>query len=294
MSELNFKVDEQKCIHCGLCVKDCITSVLEQQDSNSVPKAVAPHRCIACQHCMAICPVGAISVFNKNPDESEKLYSQNSDMILNLIKSRRSNRQYKHENIAPDIMQKLKDMLPWVPTGCNYHKLHFSFIDEVSVMDEFRNYTNNKIVNALTKAPVKAVMERFAPFTKAFINGDDVVFRGAPHMLVVSNAVKAPCAKEDAVIAISYFELYAQSLGIGTCWCGYGEMVLKVFPELCEYLEIPEGYSPQYVMLFGHKEVNYQRSIQPEPVSIVSAKAERIQKLSVGKKLKRCFWNFIR
>lgn len=294
MSELNFKVDEQKCIHCGLCVKDCITSVLEQQDSNSAPKAVAPQRCMACQHCMTICPVGAISVFDKNPDESEKLYSQNPDMVLNLIKSRRSNRQYKHENVSPDIMQKLKDMLPWVPTGCNYHKLHFSFIDDVNVMDEFRNYTNNKIVNALTKAPIKAVMEKFSSFTKAFINGDDIVFRGAPHMLVVSNSVKAPCAKEDAVIALSYFELYAQSLGIGTCWCGYGEMVMKVFPELCDYLEIPQGYSPQYVMLFGPKEVNYQRSIQPEPVSIVSAKAERIQKLSVGKKLKRCFWNFIR
>ena len=258
MSELNFKVDESKCIKCGLCVKDCIAMVIEQdKNNNDIPKAAAPNRCLACQHCMAICPVGAISVFDKNPDNSDKIYSQNPDMVLNLIKSRRSDRQYKHENLEADKMQKLKEMLPWIPTGCNYHKLHFSFIDDVNVMDEFRNYTNNKVINALTKAPIKLIVEKFSTYTKFFINGDDIIFRGAPHMLVVSNSVKAPCAKEDAVIAISYFEMYAQSMGIGTCWCGYGETVLKVFPELCEALEIPDGYAPQYVILFGPKAVNY-------------------------------------
>ncbi len=294
MSELNFKVDEQKCIHCGLCVKDCIAKVLSQPDNNSAPVASAPKNCLKCQHCMAICPVGAISILDKKPEESEKIYSQNPEMILNLIKSRRSDRQYKHENLEPDKMQKLKDMLPWIPTGCNYHKLHFAFIDDVNVMDEFRTYTNNKVINALTKKPIKAIMDKFSSLTKFFINGEDIIFRGAPHMLVVSNSVKAPCAKEDAIIALSYFEMYAQSMGIGTCWCGYGEMILKVFPELCEYLEVPSGYSPQYVMLFGPKAVNYQRSIQPENVDIVSAKSARIKKLSVGKTIKRYFWNLIR
>ncbi len=293
MAELNFKVDEKKCIHCGLCVKDCIAKVIEF-DENNIPNAKNSHRCIGCQHCLSICPVGAISIFDKNPDDSEKIYAQNPDMILNLIKSRRSDRQYKCENIDVKTMDKLKDMLKWVPTGCNYHKLHFSFIDNVEVMNEFRNHVNEKLINALTKTPIKTVGEKFSVYKNALLKGEDVIFRGAPHMLVVSNSVKAPCAKEDAIIALSYFEMYAQSLGLGTCWCGFGQMCLMLFPELCEYLEIPDGYQSGYVMLFGPKEVNYSRTTQPKEVLLTSVSKKGFTTLSIIDKVKRYFWNFIR
>lgn len=293
MEALNFKVDEQKCIHCGLCAKDCVAKVIELNE-NKNPYASAPQRCIGCQHCLAICPVGAISVFGKNPDDSDKIYAQNPDMILNLIKSRRSDRNFKQENVDADKLNKLKDMLSWVPTGCNYHALKFHFIDDIEVMNEFRAHVNNKIINALTKKPIKAVAENFSHYTKMILNGEDVIFRGAPHMLVVSNSLKAPCAKEDAVIALSYFELYAQSLGIGTCWCGFGQTCMMLFPELSEYLEIPEGYKSNYVILFGPKNVNYSRTTQPLKAETISAKKIGFEKLTAGKTIKRFFRNFLR
>lgn len=293
MQDIMFKVDENKCIHCGLCSKDCIAAVISM-DENNTPKATAPQRCIKCQHCLAICPVGAISILGKNPDELDKVYAQNPDMILNLIKSRRSDRQYKKENLDADKLNKLKNMLNWVPTGCNYRKLHFSFIDDIEVMNEFRDYTNKKIISALEKKPIKAVAEKFSNYAKLLLKGEDVIFRGAPHMVVVSNHVDAPCSKEDAIIALSYFELYAQSMGVGTCWCGLGDSCMKLFPELCEYMEIPDGYKPEYAMLFGPKEVNYSRTTQPNDVSVVSAKKIGFEKLTAGKTLKRYFWNFLR
>ena len=85
--------------------------------------------------------------FDKNPDDSEKVFAQNPDMILNLIQTRRSVRKYKQENVSPETIQKLKDMLKWVPTGCNYHRLHFSFIDDINVMNKFRNHVNEKIIH---------------------------------------------------------------------------------------------------------------------------------------------------
>lgn len=293
MENLNFKVDESKCIHCGLCAKDCIAGVISM-DENKTPKATAPQRCIGCQHCIAICPVGAISVFDKNPDDAEKVYAQNPDMILNLIKSRRSDRNFKLENVDKAKINKLKDMLAWVPTGCNCRKLHFSFIEDVEVMNEFREYTTNKVLSALEKKPIKAVAEKFSNYAKLLLKGHDVIFRGAPHMVVVANHVDAPCSKEDAIIALSYFELYAQSMGLGTCWCGLADSCMKLFPELCEYMGVPEGYKPEYVMLFGEKEVNYARTTQPEKVSIVSAQKTGFEKLTAGKTLKRYFWNFLR
>ena len=293
MENLNFKVDKEKCIHCGLCEKDCIGHVLGF-DKDGFPIVINEKACIACQHCLSVCPTSAISVFDKNPDESGQIYSQNPDMILNLIKSRRSQRLYKNENLSEEKIQKLKEMLKWIPTGCNYHKLHFSFIDDLEVMNEFRDHVNSKIVSALTEKHVKAVIEKFSPFANAFINGEDIIFRGAPHLLVVANPVKAPCAKEDVIIALSYFELYANSLGLGTCWCGFGEIAMKLFPELSEYLEIPEGYQAGYVMLFGEKDVNYARTTQPSEVSVVSAKKKGFEKVGFMQKIKRYFWNYIR
>ncbi len=293
MENINFKVDETKCIHCGLCEKDCICSVIKL-DENKTPKAVKPQNCIGCQHCFTICPVGAISIFGKNPDESEQIYSQNPDMILNLIKSRRSDRNFKNENIDRDKLQKLKDMLKYVPTGCNCHALQFSFIDDVEVMNEFRNHVNQKLIAGLTKKPIKAVVDKFSSIANALSSGEDVIFRNAPHMLVVSNSQKASCAKEDADIALSYFELYAQSLGIGTCWCGYMQTCMMLFPELSEYLSIPDGYKSEYVILFGNKSVNYQRTVQPDEVKIISAQKQGFDKLTAGKAAKRYFWNFIR
>ncbi len=293
MSELNFRVDENKCIHCGLCQKDCVAYVLDM-DTLNFPRANRPQQCIKCGHCMAICPVGAISIFNKNPENAEQIQIQNPDMILNLIKSRRSNRQYKKENVNKETLFKLKDMLKWVPTGCNAHSLYFSFIDDIEVMEEFRNYTNEKIINALKNKGIKMIADKFTPFLQHFLNGEDIIFRGAPHLVAVSNKVSAPCSKEDAIIALSYFELYAQSLGLGTCWCGFGDIALNAFPELCEYLKIPDGYKVQYVMLFGEKNANYARITQNEDVTIVSAEKTGIPKISTSGKLKRYFWNMIR
>lgn len=296
MVNKNLKIDENKCIHCKLCINDCIANSLEF-DENKIPRFAqgGENRCIKCQHCLAICPVGALSILNKNPDDSNLVLKEyNSDELLNLIQSRRSVRKFKSENVESDKLDKIKNMINWVPTGCNFHKLYFSFIDDIDTMNEFRDYVNAKIINIITKTPVKGLMNKFSSYKKAFLNGEDVIFRKAPHMVVVSVPVNAPCANIDPVIALSYFELYADSLGLGTLWCGFGQICLQAFPELCEYLEIPEGYKPGYVMLFGNPDVHYTRTTQPEPYDCVSVKKKSFKKLSLGRKIKRYMWNFTR
>ena len=159
-------------------------------------------------------------------------------------------------------------MLKWVPTGCNYHKLKFSFIDDVEVMNDYRNKVNTALKKVL--AEDEELAGKFGSFKDVLFRGEDLIFRGAPHLLVVSNDKNAPCSNEDGVIALSYFEMYAQSMGLGTCWCGFMKTILQIFPEFCKYLEIPENYDFCYAILFGEKSVNYQRTTQPDEVIIKS------------------------
>ena len=283
-------IDKEKCVRCGLCISDCISGCIAF-DNDNYPQTVDEKRCIACQHCLAICPTGALSFADKKPENSEEVEYND---ILRLIKSRRSVRQYKEEEIPAETMTKLKEMLPYIPTGCNSHALHFSIVETKSAMDIIRKRVNELLVKTLSSKAIAPLLDKFSKYKDALVNGEDVIFRNAPHMVVVSSPVTAPCATVDPIIALSYFELYAQHLGVGTCWCGFAEVCLKFFPEICEMLEIPSGYKPVYVMLFGIPKVKYQRTIQPDPYKISEIKEIHEKDSCFFCKAKRLITNFLR
>lgn len=267
---LNLKVDKEKCVKCGLCAKDCLVHAI-QINEEGYPYSNATN-CLGCQHCLAICPQGAISSFDLNPENSLTKANVASEEMFKLIANRRSCRQYKHENIDTEKMAKLKDMLNYVPTGCNFKDLHFSIIEDVNVMESVKDdlYTDlQKIVRFMPfgsgsklKSYKNAIMKR----------NNDFVFRNAPHAIIVSVNKKAPCKDIDPTIALSYFELYAQTLGLGTLWCGLGYWTIPLSKKVMKRLEIPKTHKIAYVMLFGNPAIDYKRSIQPEKYEFTTVK----------------------
>ena len=51
-------VNEEKCIKCELCIKECPVDVLKMGEKG--PEDIANTTCIACGHCVAVCPNAAI------------------------------------------------------------------------------------------------------------------------------------------------------------------------------------------------------------------------------------------
>lgn len=273
MDELKFRINTEKCIHCGLCINDCPPKILEADPDLGIPRVIEGmgSRCMKCQHCLAICPAGALSILGNSPDEAE----MNGHLpapadLLNLIKCRRSFRSYKHSNVDAATMKKLRDMLNWVPTGVNDHRLHFVFIDDVEVMDRFRKRVNEKVIELIGSGAPEG--KRFERYQSAILAGIDIIFRGAPHLVLAATPADAPCSEIDPVIALSYFELYAQSLGLGTVWCGLATWAFQALPEILQELHLPPGYLPGYTMLFGNTALKYQRGTLPEPCSVYTLK----------------------
>lgn len=259
MKNLSFSLDKGKCVKCGLCVSDCSSKVIKFGD-DGYPYSESDE-CLGCQHCLAICPTGAISVFGKNPEESLKNENMPSDeQMESLIKNRRSCRQFKLENVNPETINKLKDIMNWVPTGCNFKDLHFSFIEDYKNLDSIKERLYKKLKFLIKFMPVKGSLKRYK---NAILSGEDMIFRNAPHMVVVSVNKKAPCANIDPVIALSYFELYAQTLGVSTLWCGLAYKTLPLSKEVMKELGIPKSHKMAYAMMFGYPSINYKRAIQP-------------------------------
>ncbi len=267
---LHFVVNKDICIGCGRCIRDCLPQALEMSDE--IPVMAHEQRCIRCRHCLAVCPVGAVSFGGRAPAESTLLKDRfpSPEQMAVLMKGRRSVRRYKQENVDPTLLARVLDAAAHAPTGVNARRLHVTLIDNIEVMHTFR-----RNLYARLSAPDIVALLRNTPRADYFLQapalwskGVDVIFRHAPHCVIVSNAKDAPCRDQDPLIYLSYLELMAQSAGLGTLWCGLLYHALRLMPEFMSRLGIPETHELGYAMMLGVADVHYERTVEYGPAEI--------------------------
>ena len=269
VTQADFTLDSQACIGCGLCAGDCLPGALHMQDGR--PVLAAPERCMRCLHCLAVCPVGAVSMLGHSPQASQPLTGwPTPDSLEQLIKGRRSARQYRQENVAPPLLRRLLDVADHAPTGVCARQLHVAVIDDMAVLAALREevYTRLEALTTQGQLPDNPRIHYFAAAARLWKEGNDMIFRSAPHAVIVSNAKDAPCKEQDPLIYLSYFELMAQSLGLGTVWCGLLYWVLQLMPDLVPRLGIPDSHEVGYAMLLGYPALQYQRTVERGPADI--------------------------
>jgi nitroreductase/NAD-dependent dihydropyrimidine dehydrogenase PreA subunit len=263
---LDFHVDPGLCGRCGLCADDCLNGViaLEGEDFPNIP-ADREGNCIDCQHCLAICPEGALSIRGRHPGASLPFPPgalPSLDQVDLLVRGRRSVRQYRDENVDPELIARLLRALEHAPTGVNCRKLTFTVIQDKDLLARFRS----RVMAALVALCASGQMPEFASYLAQRVHlwsdqGRDFLFRGAPHLLLVSAPADAPTAAQDVPLTLAYFELLAQSAGLGTLWLGLLKRSLELLPELKALLDLPPDHG-YYPMLFGHPAVHYARTVQ--------------------------------
>jgi hypothetical protein len=129
-------------------------------------------------------------------------------------------------------------------------------------MQRFRLKVRDAILSALDSGRSAASLGNLARFARNFSpRGSDGLFRGAPHALIVSAPANAPCPEQDVPLALAYFELLAQSAGLGTVWWGMLKHTLETFPDLKPLLGIKPN-DVYYGMLFGMPSIQFARTVQ--------------------------------
>ncbi len=270
---LQFEINAERCIRCGLCAEDCPARIITMVDGFPALPRESESACIRCQHCLAVCPTGAVSIFGLSPDESRALagHYPASKQLETLIKGRRSVRRYRDENLDPALVQRLLEVAWHAPTGVNGRQVRFTVIDDRERLAAFRRETYAALADLARTGGLPEEKAFFAEFVRLWEErGTDVLFRGAPHLLVASAPRTCPTPLPDCLIALTYFELYAQCQGVGTVWDGLAKRAIdELAPALREHLGIPADHLLGYVMVFGPPAVTYRRTVQHGEAQIV-------------------------
>ena len=267
---VQFSIDTERCIQCGECVEDCPAGVISMEE---YPVLTNEAGCYRCQHCLTICPTAAVSILGLDAADSIPLTDKLPDPlgIEVLIKGRRSVRRYQDKNLPPELIDELLNIACYAPTGINVEDVLFTVVKERQVMNVLRD----EVLGQLTQLkdagtlPPSLVGQYLGFAVKSWRDErKDIIFRGAPHLLVTSAPKDSPCPIQDTHIALTTFQLMAHARGVGTLWDGMFMMALALCPSLGARIGIPEDHLVGFAMVFGAPAVEYHRTVQRGPATV--------------------------
>ena len=273
----HFTVDRSKCIKCGKCINVCSGMVLEF-GRDGCPEMKLFERfgwrgCWRCQHCLAVCPTGAISIFHKDPNESlAPPPREMGDYMERLITNRRSCRRFLDKNVDPEIITSMLTAMAAAPTGGNAQGVEYTVIDD---KDRVREIWKIAYAKMDSDAKRHVYTHSFNDFysgkmkeSEKTVRKGDLLFCGAPHLFISHERCAGKWAEDSKVncnIATAYFELLCAAHGLGTIIMSYpAEVLNELAPQARELLHIPRDHYTGLIVGFGYPEIPYTRGVQKD------------------------------
>lgn len=280
--------DETKCNGCGLCVEVCKDFNFQIINKKVELTSNPLFGCVACGHCMAICPTGAIEITGRelSSDDLFELPSKkgtaNYDQLLNLLKSRRSIREFKAKPVGNEILQKIIDAAATAPMGIPPSDVHLMILDSpekvrqfsedfcnflvslkwlvsgwfLTLMRPFWGKTNDQMMREFVKPIIKV-------YTESMTQRIDLVTYDAPLAIYFYGSPYTDPA--DSLIAATYAMIAGESLGLGSCMIGgihpfiqYGRKAKDLREKYGIKFKSREGL----FVIFGHPKVKYSKGIR--------------------------------
>ena len=263
------EVNLEKCVKCGICIDACPTRALVMGEDG--PEAGQPQNCNECGHCVAICPQGAID--NKkaplvNQPAVQEFPVLNEKTAQQFLRSRRSIRCYRKTAVPRDTLLKLVEIARFAPTASNRQGVSYLIIEDKEILKKVTEVTIEWMeAEVLKETPSHW---SFPIHIRAYReNGLDNILHDAPHLILAMASNDLSNGRENTIFSLAYLELFATSLGLGSCWAGLIEMcVFAKYGPLLELFKIPNGKVITGAVMLGYPKYKFKRLVDRNPLDV--------------------------
>ena len=257
-------IDPEKCNQDEICVKACPTAVIRMglPDEVPVPTPEFEEYCLTCGHCVAVCPTEAFSLSWLSPGKCppvRKEISLSGEQAEQFLRSRRSIRNFKDTPVERQKLEKLLEIACFAPSAKNSQPWHWTVIENPTDVRRLAGMVIDWMRSVIKKDPKQAEQRGMVRVVSAWDTGEERICRGAPHVIVVHGDKDYGFGAEDGALALSYFELFAPTLGLGSCWGGYFYSAVNAYPPLFEALGLPGDHRAYGAVMVGYAKLKYQR-----------------------------------
>jgi nitroreductase len=188
------------------------------------------------------------------------IQEEHMNEVFDNIYSRRSVRNYKPIDVPDDIVRELIKAGTYAPSAVNRQPWRFVVIKNKEMITRLSERAKKLWLDGLEK-----VGESSDPQVQRLANvmqrPEFNIFYSAPVLILIFARVSSQQAAvaefenimliDDCAAAAENIMLAARSLGIGSCWIGWG-MSLDSDQEIRQELHAPDGYRLMAPLVFGY------------------------------------------
>lgn len=236
------KINAERCKKDGLCTKVCPKGIFVQREKLTIPELMDEEGCIACGHCVAVCPQSAInhSEFPATTLRAIRFEQMpTTKQVMVLLKTRRSIRAFRDKPLAKETIETIIDGARFAPSGHNSQSTEFlvvqdrDLLNQVSAMViEYLKFEVNRFANPLFRTLALLADQElaesglheipgFKQMIQMFEDGADPILNGAPVLLAFHARRTIGFADINAQLALQNASIVAHSLGIGHFYTGW-------------------------------------------------------------------------
>ena len=262
-------IDYKKCKNDGFCARECSAAIINLNE-NGVPTLLPADeaRCMYCGHCVAVCPHDALRHAFIPEAAIQPSLVIDSDQAEQFLRSRRSVRRYDAKPVEKEKIQRLIEVDRYAPTAGNGQPVEWIVIRDRELLRRIGNLTVEWLRELIKNPQAVAAAPYLPSAVAAWDAGNDSVLRGAPALVTAITPSYAGLGLVDLTLALSYLDVFAQTMGLGTCWAGLAAGAMENSAAVRETVGIPENYTHFYPIMLGYPAVRYHRLPDRKPPKI--------------------------